>query len=156
MSDGSGGERLHRGREPNRLEVPIVAQDENVAKDMPMSPAPADLEGRPLVAEDVVAAYVADAVRGLPGVVGRPGSPWETITEKVHVDVPTKGVAIHQVSPGLIDVDVHVKVAWGVVIPDLAAEIQDLGSRKVDTLLDTEVRQTTLHVDAIEAPPEAP
>lgn len=133
-----------------------MAQDERIAGDMPVNPAPISEEGRPLVAEDVVAAYVADAIRGLPGITELHGSPWQAISEKVHVDVPSKGVAVRQVAPGVIEVDVHVKVAWDVVIPALAAEVQSVVTRKVEALLDTEVRKTTLYVDAIEAPPESP
>jgi len=108
---------------------------------------------KPLVAEEVVATYIADAARTVAGVVELHGSPWQELSERVRVDVPTKGVLVHWTGPGVIAVDVHVKVAWGTVIPKVARSVQEAVIRKVESLLDIAVERVTLYVDEIDLPP---
>jgi len=107
---------------------------------------------RPLVADEVIATYVADATRLVAGVAELHGSAWQELSERVRVEVPAKGVLIHHTRPGAIAVDVHVKVAWGAIIPDLARAVQDVVTRKVESLLDLEVESVTLFVDEMEPP----
>lgn len=111
-----------------------------------------DETDKPLVADEVVATYIADAARAIPGVVELHGSAWQELSERVRVDVPTKGVLVHWTGPGLIAVDVHVKVAWGTVIPKLARSVQEAVIRKVESLLDIAVERVTLYVDEIDLP----
>jgi uncharacterized alkaline shock family protein YloU len=61
-------------------------------------------------------------------------------------------VLVKTVGPGVIEVEVHVRVAWDVPIPRLAQEVQEQVARRVESLLDLEVRRVTLYVDEIEGP----
>lgn len=112
-------------------------------------------EDRPLVAEDVAAAYIADAVRAVSGVAALHESHWKTLSGKMRPDCPSKGVIVRSVAPNVIEVDVHVRVAWGTVMPDLAREVAQVVTRNTRSLLDLDVRTTTLYVDDIDAPPAA-
>lgn len=130
----------------------------NVAQDDSSTTGTRENEGgtrddRPLVAEDVAAAYVADAVRAIPGVVALHESHWKTLSGKMRPDCPSKGVIVRSVAPNVIEVDVHIKAAWGTVMPDLAREVAQVVARNTRSLLDLDVRTTTLYVDDIDAPP---
>jgi len=129
-----------------------VDREENRAGEVP--PANGEDPDRPLVADEVVATYVADAARPIAGVVELHGSTWQALSERVHVDVPSKGVLVRHELPGVISIDVHVKVAWGTVIPVLAQTVQDAVTKKVESLLDLTVESVTLYVDEVEPPPD--
>jgi len=69
-------------------------------------------------------------------------------------------VVVHEttpgtVEPGTVDVEVHVRVAWGVVIPELARRVEEAVRARVTALLGIDLGGVTLFVDEIEGPPEA-
>ncbi len=111
-----------------------------------------DDSDKPLVAEEVVATYIADAARTVAGIVELHGSTWQEFSERVRVDVPTKGILVHWTGPGVIAVDVHAKIAWGAIIPSVARAVQEAVTRKVESLLDIAVERVTLYVDEIDPP----
>ena len=129
-----------------------MAHDDPPAGEVPAIPMEAG--DRPVVAEDVAAAYVADAVRCVPGIAGLHGSHWKTLSGRMRPDAPAKGVVVRSVAPSVIEIDVHVRVEWGAVIPDLAREVEEVLVRKMRGLLDLDVSKTTLYVDEVDAPPE--
>jgi len=129
-----------------------MSPDERLPGDMPVSPASFSDPQRPRVAEDVVATYVADAVRTIPGIGGLHTSALQKFSERVR-DVQNRGIAVRVTAPGSIEVDVHIRVAWGVVIPELARAVREQVTRKVEQLLDLEVQRVTLFVDEIDPPP---
>ena len=129
-----------------------MAHDDPPAGGVPAIPTEAG--DRPVVAEDVAAAYIADAVRGVPGIAALHWSHWKALSGRMRADSPTKGVVVRSVAPSVIEIDVHVRVGWGVVIPDLAREVEEVLARKMRGLLDLDVRKTTLYVDEVDAPPE--
>ena len=111
--------------------------------------------GRPLVADEVIATYVADAARTVPGIVELHGHLWQELSERVRAEIPAKGVLVHWTGIGTVTVDVHVKVAWGSAIPTLAERVEESVTRKVESLLDIAVERVTLFVDEIETPESA-
>jgi len=131
-----------------------VPSDETLPGEMAVPPTQSVEDSHPLVAEDVIATYVADAVRCVPGITHLHGTAWQELSQKVHIAAPSKGVTIREVAPGEIEVDVHVSVAWCTVIPELAAAVQAAVAQKVNTMLDLTVRKTTVFVDEVDAPPE--
>lgn len=121
--------------------------------DIPADPARYFEGERPLVSEDVVAAYVVDTVTAVPGVARMHGSAWEELSQKMHAGATTtKGVAVRSEEPGSIELDIHVDVVWGVNIPELASRVEDAVRNKIGTLLDVEVRAVMLFVEEIESP----
>ena len=129
-----------------------MSADEPAPGDVPAPPAPLADGDRPLVKEDVVATYVADTVRHIPGISQLHGNSWQAFSERMRSEVPTKGVLIKTVGPGVIEVEVHVRVGWDIPIPRLAQEVQEQVARRVESLLDLTVRRVTLYVDEIEGP----
>lgn len=126
--------------------------EDQPAGDVPLSPVVA--EPQTAVADQVIATYVAEAVRALAGVVELHGSAWQELSERVRADIPTKGVVVRTVAPGVIEVDAHVQVGWGVSIPDVACAFQDAVRTTMKSLLDLDVQRATLFVDEISPPPE--
>lgn len=126
--------------------------DDRPAGDVPSTPAVGD--NPTAVADHVVATYVAETVRSIAGIVELHGSTWQELSERVRVDVPTKGIVVRTVAPGVIEVDAHVRVSWGARIPDVAHSFQSAVRTTIGSLLDLEVRRATLFVDAIDPPPE--
>jgi uncharacterized alkaline shock family protein YloU len=130
-----------------------MARDDRSADDK-TGGIPAASDDRPVVAEDVAATYVADAVLAVPGISGLHESSWRAFSGKMRPDHPAKGIVVRTVGPGVIEVDIHARVGWGVVIPDVAVQVREVVSRKMEGLLNLEVRKTTLYIDEIDAPPE--
>jgi uncharacterized alkaline shock family protein YloU len=128
-------------------------QDEPLSGDMPVSPAPPADESRPSLSHEVVATYVADAARSVRGIVDLRPSAWKGLSSRVR-ETHTGGVAIKEGQPGSVDVEVHARVAWGVVIPDLAAEVEEAVRQRVTALLSIELGTVTLFVDEIAGPME--
>jgi uncharacterized alkaline shock family protein YloU len=66
------------------------------------------------VSSDIIASYAADAAREVDGVVDLVESrlPWH------------KGVRVFE-EGGLVQVEVHLAVAWGVSIPAVGGQVQD-------------------------------
>ena len=129
------------------------SEDERFSGDIPVTPTLFVGETRPSLSHDVVATYVADAVRSAPGVVSLHASTWQGLTGMKR-ESTTKGVVVHEDTPGTIDVEVHVRVAWAVAIPELAQRVEDAVRARVKALLDLDLGGVTLFVDEIEAPPE--
>ena len=103
------------------------------------------------VADEVVAAYVAAAVRSVPGVARLRSSAWRGRGHK-SVGLSTEGVVVRVMDPSTVEVAVHLTVAWGAVIPEVARGVQELVRRRLRVLLDLEVAAVVEHVDEVEAP----
>jgi uncharacterized alkaline shock family protein YloU len=129
------------------------ADREHLTGDMPVAPAHYSGEVKPSVSPDVIATYVVDAVRPVPGVAGLHGSTWQDISSRVR-ESHTKGVVIHDLSASAVALEIHVRVAWGVTIPDLAQSVEDAVRERIRRLLDLDVSKFTLFVDEIEGPSE--
>jgi uncharacterized alkaline shock family protein YloU len=116
--------------------------------------------GEPLtaatVSPDVVAVYVADAVKGVRGIAKLQGTSWQVLSGKSRSELPGSGVVVRQDELGRLEVDVHVCVAWGSVIPELAQEIQGVMSRRVEPLLGITLTSINLFVDGVDPPPSHP
>ena len=135
------------------------SRDERWSGDIPVGPALFAEETRPSLSPEVVARYVADAVRSVPGIVCLHASTWQGIAGMKR-EATTKGVVVHEVTPGTVepgtvDVEVHVRVAWAVVIPELARRVEEAVRARVRALLGIDLGGVTLFVDEIEGPPEA-
>jgi uncharacterized alkaline shock family protein YloU len=129
-------------------------QDEPLSGDLPMAPSEFEDEERPSLSHDVVATYVADAVRSVDGVVDLHFPAWKGLSSRVR-EMHAGGIAVRDGGPGVVDLDVHVRVAWGAVIPELARQVEEAVRQRVTALLSIELGNVTLFVDEIAAPAEA-
>jgi uncharacterized alkaline shock family protein YloU len=127
--------------------------DERITGDFVFAPGHRDLDERPALSHEVIAAYAADAARSVPGVVGLHAPLWKELSALMR-DSRGGGVVVKDSRPGAVDLDIHVKVAWGVVIPDLAVAVEEAVRQRVTGLLDIELDTVTLYVDEITGPGE--
>lgn len=133
-------------------------QDENYSGDLPATPIHyteaqfADEQG-PSVSHEVIATYVADAARSVRGVVQLHASPWKGLSSRVR-ETHSGGVVVKDSSAGNVNVDIHVRVAWGAVIPELARQVESAVRERVTALLNIGVDTVTLFVDEIAGPTE--
>lgn len=136
----------------------VRPQDESYSGDLPVTPiqyaeANLDDEEGPSVSHEVIASYVADAARSVPGVVDLHTSPWKGLSSRVR-ETHSGGVVIKDSGPGDVHVDVHVRVAWGTAIPELARQVEAAVRERVTALLNIGVDAVTLFVDEIAGPME--
>ncbi len=110
-------------------------------------------ESRPQLAPEVIATYVADAARSVPGIVELHASPWKGFSSRMR-EVHSGGVIIRDNEPDPMDIEIHVRVAWGTVIPELAGEVEEAVRERVTALLSTDLGTVTLFVDEIAGPME--
>jgi uncharacterized alkaline shock family protein YloU len=130
------------------------AQDDRLSGDLPVAPSEFEEEERPSLSHDVVATYVADAVRSVDGIVDLHFPAWKTLTPRVR-EMHAGGIVVRDAGPGAVDLDVHVRVAWGAVIPELAGQVEQAVRERVTALLSIELGTITLYIDEIAAPAEA-
>jgi len=132
-------------------------QDDQLSGDLPVAPStPSKFEdeGRPSVSHDVVATYVADAVRSVEGIVDLRFPLWKGLSTRVR-ELHAGGIVVHNGGPGVVDLDVHVRIAWGTVIPELAAAVEEAIRQRVSALLSIDLGSVTLYIDEISGPAEA-
>jgi uncharacterized alkaline shock family protein YloU len=132
----------------------VEPQDDRLSGDLPVAPSDFEDEERPSVSHDVVAIYVADAVRSVPGVVSLRVPLWKGLSTRVR-ELNAGGIVVRDVGPGSVDLNIHVRVAWGTVIPELAAAVEDAVRERTTAFLNIDLGTVTLHVDEIAAPAEA-
>ena len=129
-------------------------QDDRLSGDLPVAPSEFEDEERPSLSHDVVATYVADAVRSVEGVVDLHSSAWKGLSSRVR-EMHAGGIIVRDGGPGVVDLDIHVRMAWGAVIPELAGKIEEAVRQRVTALLNIDLGAVTLYVDEIAAPAEA-
>jgi len=130
-----------------------MPEHDSVRGDMPVRPEHIE-DDRPLVAADVVARYVAETVRRMPGIEQLHGSALEGLTHIVGMGGPAKGIVVHEPTADSVEIDIHVRVCWGVIIPDLARSLRQEVARTVESLLDLSVERVTLFVEEVGPPAE--
>ncbi len=134
------------------------SQDERLSGDLPVAPSLyaqsqfAEEEG-PSVSHVVIASYAADAARSVRGIVELRTSPWKGFSSRVR-ETHTGGVVIKDSDPGAVDVEIHARVAWGEVIPELARQVEQAVRERVTALLSINLGVVTLFVDEIAGPME--
>jgi uncharacterized alkaline shock family protein YloU len=130
--------------------------DERLSGDLPVAPNQFDEDEGPAVSHAVIASYVADAARSVRGIVDLHTSPWKGFQSRVR-ELHSGGVVLKEseMQPGTVDVGIHVRVAWGVVIPELARKVEENVRRQAMALLNLELGAVTLYIDEIAPPPAA-
>jgi uncharacterized alkaline shock family protein YloU len=130
------------------------AVDERLSGDLPVAPTQFDDEEGPSLSHAVIASYVADAARSVRGIVDLHTSSWKGFQSRVR-ETHSGGVVLKpsEAQPGSVDVGIHVRVAWGVAIPELARKVEEAVRRQVMAFLNLELGSVTLYIDEI-APPE--
>ena len=105
------------------------------------------------IANDVVEIIAGMAAADVAGVAGMSGGLVGGITELLGKRNLSKGVKV-DVADGVATLDLHVAVAFGYRIPDVANEVQHRVKQAVETMTGLVVRQVHIHVQGVAFPPE--
>lgn len=129
------------------------AQDDRFSGDLESAAAAFADDTRPSVAHEVIATYIGDTARSVPGIVELHSSSWKGFSARMR-ETHAQGVVIRDTPPGAVDVEIHARVAWDVYIPRLAEEVEEAVRERVTALLSIELGTVTLFVDEIAGPLE--
>jgi uncharacterized alkaline shock family protein YloU len=108
------------------------------------------------IANDVVVAYVCDAVLSTQGVVDFSGGLSDTISQTIlGKESKYKGLKIDE-SEGAYNIDVYVIVGYGVRIPETAWNIQKNVKSKLEAVMEIEISNINIHVQGVRKNDDAP
>lgn len=131
----------------------VESEDDRLSGDMPVPLGEIRQTDEPLVSHEVVARYVADAVRAVPGIVRLHESHWKKLSSKVR-ETRSGGVVVKDSPACGIEVEIHARVAWGTAIPELARQVEEAVRGRMSALLSLDLNSVTLFVDEITYPGE--
>ncbi len=126
----------------------VEPEDERLSGDMPVPLGQLRRTDEPLVSHEVIASYVADAARSVPGIVDLHESHWKKLSSKVR-ETRSGGVVVKESPVGGVEVEIHARVAWGSVIPELAHQVDEAVRGRMTALLSLDLTAVTLFVDEI-------
>jgi uncharacterized alkaline shock family protein YloU len=90
----------------------------------------------PVISNDVLARYAADAALEVDGVAGL-----------------TRDAAEVSAADGTVDIDVHVELAWGVGADGVARQVQQRVSEYIERMASVRVGSVDVVVDRVGEPP---
>lgn len=96
------------------------------------------------IAEDVIAAIVADAVKDVEGV----GASSQNVTEQLSGKKAVRGVRVEQEGDS-VAIDVYLMARYGFAIPEVAQRVQDAVSNAVGGMTGFPVKEVNVHVGGI-------
>ena len=96
------------------------------------------------IAEDVVAAIVADAVRQIEGV----GAMSQNVTEQLPGKRAVRGVRVEKVDDAIV-IDLYLIARYGFAIPEVAEKVQESVSNAVGGMTGFPVKEVNVHVGGI-------
>ncbi len=141
-----GGSREAKGG------IMVEPEDERLSGEMPVPLGQLRQEEPPLVSHEVIASYAADAARTVPGIVEMHASHWKKLSSRVR-EIHSGGVVVKDSPHGGAEVEIHARVAWGTVIPELADQVEIAVRSRMTALLSLDLDAVTLFVDEITLPP---
>ena len=96
------------------------------------------------IAEDVVAAIVADAVKEIEGV----GAMSQNVTESFSGKKAARGVRVEKVGDAVV-IDLFLMARYGYAIPEVAQKVQESVSNAVGGMTGFAVKEVNVHVGGI-------
>ena len=96
------------------------------------------------IAEEVVAAIVADAVRQVEGV----GAMSQNVTEQLPSKKAVRGVRVEKVDDEIV-IDLYLMARYGFAIPEVAEKVQESVSNAVGGMTGFPVKEVNVHVGGI-------
>jgi uncharacterized alkaline shock family protein YloU len=96
------------------------------------------------IAEDVIAAIVADAVKDVEGV----GAPSQNVGEQLTGKKAVRSVRVEEIDDS-IAIDVYLMARYGYAIPEVAQKVQDAVFNAVGGMTGFPVREVNVHVGGI-------
>ncbi len=102
------------------------------------------------ISNDAIAAIASDVTRscfGVKGMTSRSGL--DGLVQLLRLDAQPSGVIVRPTSDGLIELDLHIAVNYGVNIPAICSSIVTSVQYNVEKLTGIKVSKVALFIDAI-------
>ena len=96
------------------------------------------------IAEDVIAAIVADAVKQIEGV----GAMSQNVTEQLAGKKAVRGVRVEKADDAVV-IDLYLMARYGYAIPEVAQKVQESVTDAVGAMTGFDVREVNVHVGGI-------
>lgn len=96
------------------------------------------------IAEDVVAAIVADTVKEIEGV----GAMSQNVTEQLSGKKAVRGVRVEKIEDAIV-IDLYLMARYGYAIPEVAQKVQESVSTAVGGMTGFQVKEVNVHVGGI-------
>ncbi|MBO4914504.1 MAG: Asp23/Gls24 family envelope stress response protein [Oscillospiraceae bacterium] len=96
------------------------------------------------IAEDVVAAIVADTVKEVEGV----GAMSQNVTEQLSGKKAVRGVRVEKVEDAIV-IDLYLMARYGYAIPEVAEKVQESVANAVGGMTGFTVKEVNVHVGGI-------
>ncbi len=97
------------------------------------------------IAEDVVSAIVADAVKEIEGV----GAMSQNVTEQLSGKKAVRGVRVERTAEDELVIDLYLMARYGFAIPEVAQQAQEAVSNAVGGMTGFPVKEVNVHVGGI-------
>lgn len=107
-------------------------------------------KGELTISDDAISTIVAIAAKEIEGVASLKHNLSEQLAGLFSKGGYRKGIKVEADERG-ISLDVQVKVAYGVNVPDLAIKIQENIKSAVEAMIDIEVSSVNVHVIGVES-----
>lgn len=104
--------------------------------------------GQVKIAPEVISLIASMAVSEVQGVSDLTAGFTGDMLEKVGVKSPGKGIKV-QLGENVVLIDVYLIVEYGVVIPELAKEVQRKVKLSVETMTGINVTQVNVHIQGV-------
>ena len=106
------------------------------------------------IAQDVIVAYVTDAVLNTPGVHDFSGNLGDTLSKNLlGKESKYKGIKIDDSEKGYF-IDLYVIVDYGIKIPDVAWNIQRNVKSGLESVMELDVEDINIHIQGVNRPEE--
>ena len=96
------------------------------------------------IAEDVIAAIVADAIRQVEGV----GAMSQNVTEQLPGKKAVRGIRVEKEDDAVV-IDLYLMARYGFAIPEVAEKVQESVSNAVGGMTGFPVKEVNVHVGGI-------
>jgi uncharacterized alkaline shock family protein YloU len=107
------------------------------------------LAGRALVSRRAITEIVRRAAAGSYGVTGIGRGPLDRLRDRLHLGSP----GIHVVTRPGLEVDLHLAVAFGVPVAEVAHNVESAVRYAVRRAVGREIDEVRIHVDGLRARP---
>ncbi len=104
----------------------------------------AEENGTVNIAEDVVAAIVADAVKEIEGV----GAMSQNVAEQLSGKKAIRGVRVERVEDAVV-IDLYLMARYGYAIPEVAQQVQESVTNAVAGMTGFPVKEVNVHVGGV-------
>ena len=105
--------------------------------------------GEVKIADEVVAIIAGLAATEVDGVSSMAGNITNELVSKLGMKNLSKGIKV-EITEGIVNVDVAINIAFGYVIPEVSAKVQEKVKTAIENMTGLEVSSVNIHIAAVD------